>query len=374
MDSNMNLPSDTIQELKQIVAHFDIVGEVVQIEPLGQGLINDTYRVTTAGDTPDYVLQRVNTGIFTDIDLLQHNIEVVTRHIRSKLVAQGVDDIDHRVLSLVKTDDGLTYCRDDKGECWRMTMFIPHSHTVDEVNVTTSLDAGRAFGDFERMLIDLPTTLGETIPDFHNMELRARQLADAIAANRAGRVSLVRDLLDQLLLHVDSMCQAEHLYRQGVLPKRICHCDTKVNNMLLDDDGKVLCVIDLDTVMPSFVFSDYGDFLRTAANEVPEDCERLQDVRFREDIFEAFTTGYIHATRSFLTDVELEMLPFAIQLFPFMQSVRFMTDYLNGDTYYKIKYPDHNLVRARNQLTLYQQVTDKESVHRLFIDAVKEQR
>jgi Ser/Thr protein kinase RdoA (MazF antagonist) len=146
------------------------------------------------------------------------------------------------------------------------------------------------------------------------------------------------------------------LHREGRLPKRICHCDTKVNNMLFDRDGNVLCIIDLDTVMPAYIFSDYGDFLRTAANTQPEDSPDLDRIAFRWDIFEAFTRGYLESTISFLTPVEREHLPFAVALFPFMQAVRFLTDYLNGDTYYKIQYPEHNLVRARNQLRFFQEV------------------
>ena len=246
-------------------------------------------------------------------------------------------------------------------------VFIPDSFTHEAVTPQSAHDAGKAFGHFEQMLVDVPDPLGETIPDFHNMELRARQMQDAVSDDRVGRVAGVCDLVKALLADCDRMCQAERLHRQGVLPKRICHCDTKVNNMLLDEDGSVLCVIDLDTVMPSYVFSDYGDFLRTAANEVAEDCPDLERVRFSEDIFEAFTTGYLGATRPFLTPVEIEHLPYAVQLFPFMQCVRFLTDYINGDTYYKTQYPDHNLVRARNQYTLYKQVLNLEPIMHDYI-------
>jgi Ser/Thr protein kinase RdoA (MazF antagonist) len=155
---------------------------------------------------------------------------------------------------------------------------------------------------------------------------------------------------------MNDMTLAERLHREGILPKRICHCDTKVSNMLFDKSGQVLCVIDLDTVMPSFIFSDYGDFLRTAANKVAEDSPELNKVEFDMEIFKAFTKGYIESASSFLTDVERENLPYAAALFPFMQAVRFFTDYINGDTYYKIAYPEHNLVRTRNQMALFHSV------------------
>lgn len=358
---------NTIERLADILAHFQVEGKVERVAPLGNGLINDTYKVETESGSPDYVLQRINTEIFPDVDMLQSNIAAVTAHIRGKLVDAGDADVDRRVLTLVKTTEGFDYYRDREDDCWRMTVYIERSHTVDVVNVHTALDAGHAFGHFEAMLADLPVSLGEVIPGFHNMELRGRQLREAVRTDRVGRVAQVRDMLAELVADIDGMCVAERLYRAGELPKRICHCDTKVNNMLLDEDGGVLCVIDLDTVMPSYVFSDYGDFLRTAANEVAEDCERLQDVRFREDVFEAFTAGYLRSTVKMLTDVERNGLPFAVQLFPFMQCARFLTDFINGDVYYKISYPEHNLVRARNQHALYRQTVRLEPYMRHYI-------
>ena len=345
-------------DLNNILAQFCIEGQVKTVSPLGNGLINDTYRVTTEGDAPDYVLQRINNSIFTDVDLLQHNIEAVTAHIRRKLEVAGTDDIDRKVLRFVPTHEGRTYHLDAQGRYWRISVFIPDAVTYEQVDPTSSRNAGRAFGDFERMLVDLPEHLGETIPDFHNMELRARQLQEAIANDKAGRVAGVADIIADLQKDMHEMCKAERLYREGLLPKRICHCDTKVNNMMYDKQGNVLCVIDLDTVMPSFVFSDYGDFLRTGANFVAEEDPDISRVGFNEDIFRAFTEGYIESARSFLTPIEVEHLPYAVALFPFMQCVRFFADYLNGDTYYKTAYPEHNLVRTRNQQALYHHVAD----------------
>ena len=205
------------------------------------------------------------------------------------------------------------------------------------------------------MLADIPDKLGETIPDFHNMELRARQLREAVAADAAGRMAdpEVRAIVDEVFKYEEEMCKAERMHREGILPKRICHCDTKVNNMLFDREGNILCVIDLDTVMPSFVFSDFGDFLRTAANTGAEDDPDLDNVNFNMEIFNAFAKGYISTAGEFLTPVERENLPFAATLFPYMQAVRFLADYINGDTYYKIKYPEHNLVRTRAQWKLF---------------------
>jgi Ser/Thr protein kinase RdoA (MazF antagonist) len=237
-------------------------------------------------------------------------------------------------------------------------VFIPRAKTYETVNPEYSYYAGVAFGDFQAKLADIPETLGETIPDFHNMEFRLKQLRDAVAANAAGRLTEVQYYIDEIEKRADEMCKAERMYREGTLPKRVCHCDTKVNNMMFDEDGKVLCVIDLDTVMPSFIFSDYGDFLRTGANTGDEDDKDLNRVNFNMEIFKAFTKGYLEGAHSFLTPVEIENLPYAAALFPYMQCVRFLADYINGDTYYKIKYPEHNLVRTKAQFKLLQSVEE----------------
>lgn len=347
------------KELKAIVAQFEVEAPVIAVAPLGNGLINDTYKVTTEGDAPDYVLQRINNAIFQDVELLQHNIEAVTAHIRRKLEAEGADDIDRRVLRFVPTAEGKTYWHDDADRYWRVMVFIPRAKTFEAVNPEYSYYAGKAFGHFEAMLVDLDEPLGETIPDFHNMELRMRQLRDAVAQDPVGRLAEVKDMVDELETHAEEMCKAEQMGRDGVLPKRICHCDTKVDNILFDKDDSVLCVIDLDTVMPSFIFSDFGDFLRSAANTQAEDSPEYDKIEFRMDIFKAFTEGYLKTASTFLTPIEIENLPYGATLFPYMQLVRFFADYLNGDTYYKIQYPEHNLVRSKNQLTLLQRAEEK---------------
>ena len=346
-----------MKNLNDIVLQFDLNGQIDAIKPLGNGLINDTYKVTTT-DGPSYVLQRINHHIFKDVDLLQKNIVSVTSHIRSKLEVAGAADVDRKVLTFIPLrNSDLTYYFDGESY-WRVSLFIEDAFTYETVNPEYSYYAGRSFGHFEAMLADVPDTLGETIPDFHNMELRARQLDEAVAADAVGRMAEaeVQEILKEVLVYREEMCKAERMHREGVLPKRICHCDTKVNNMMFDASGEVLCVIDLDTVMPSFVFSDFGDFLRTAANKVAEDDPRIEMVEFDIEIFKAFAKGYVESASVFLTPVELDNLPYAAALFPYMQAVRFFADYINGDTYYKIKYPEHNLVRTRNQMALFRSV------------------
>lgn len=357
-----------METFNEIISHFPEVRHVSKIEPLTSGLINKTYKVETAGkDSCDYILQCINHQVFQDVDLLQHNIECVTRHIRRKLEEAHETDIRRKVLRFAEADNGKTYHFDGE-HYWRVCEFIPDSQTLDAVTPETSYLVGLKFGEFEAMLADLPEKLGETIPDFHNMEFRMRQLREAVAGNAAGRLDKVKALVDEIEKDADEMCRAEQLYREGKLPKRICHCDTKVSNMMFDKDGRVLCVIDLDTTMPSFVFSDFGDFLRSAANTAPEDEPDLDKIHFNMEIFKAFTKGYLESTRSFLTPLEKEMLPYAVKLFPYMQTVRFLADYLNGDTYYQTSYPEHNYVRTLAQFKLYQETKKAEPEIRKFLN------
>ena len=338
--------------LTDIVSRFEITGKVTDVKPMGEGLINDTYKVFTDGsDKSQYVLQRVNNAIFQDVDMLMDNIDKVTTHLRKK---------NKNTLQFLKTREGKFYHFDGE-KYWRVMVFVPDSITYQAVTPEYSYIAGKSFGEFESLLSDLKEPLGEIIPDFHNIEFRLQQLRDAMTEDRVGRVAEVQYYLDEIFKRENKMTLGERLFREGKLPKRVCHCDTKVNNMLFDKEGKVFCIIDLDTVMPSFVFSDYGDFLRTAANTGAEDDPNLDNIDFNMEIFKAFTKGYLEGTKDFLLPIEKENLPYAAMLFPYMQTARFLADYINGDTYYKIKYPEHNLVRTKAQWRLFERAEAKEA-------------
>ncbi len=357
-----------MENLKEIVSKFKIADEINEVKPLGEGLINDTFKVFVKGDeNPKYVLQRINNAIFQDVEMLQDNIEKVTNHIRKKLIAKNENDIERKTLNFIRTKDDMKFYFDGS-KYWRLMKFISDSYTYQAVTPEYSYTAGLAFGEFQSMLSDIDDYLGETIPSFHNIELRLRQLRDAVDNDAVGRAKEVKLYIDEIEKRADAMCLGERLHREGKLPKRICHCDTKVNNMLFDKDGNVLCVIDLDTVMPSFIFSDFGDFLRSAANTGEEDDKNLDNIDFNMEIFKAFTKGYLEGTKSFLLPIEKENLPYAAKLFPYMQTVRFLADYLNGDTYYKIQYPEHNLVRTKAQWKLFECAERKEVEMKEFIN------
>ncbi|WP_085535750.1 phosphotransferase enzyme family protein [Massilibacteroides vaginae] len=350
--------SKTKEQYLEILSRFPLEGTIGTIEPFGNGHINDTLKVTNNANETLCILQRINHQIFTNVDMLQGNINKVTKHIRKKLEARGEKDIDRKVLTFLPTLDGQLYYFDGESY-WRVCLFIPRSRSFEEITPELSFEAGKAFGDFQFMLADLPEgALGETIPNFHNMEFRLQQFREAVQANAANRLNEVQDLVNEIEKRAKSMCIQEELYREGKLTKRTNHCDTKVNNILFDENGKVLCVIDLDTVMPGFVLSDIGDFIRTGANAGAEDDENLDRVFVNMDIFKSYTRGYMETAKAFLSPLEISLLPYGGRLLTYMQTVRFLTDYINGDTYYKIKSPKHNLIRTKAQFKLLQSLEE----------------
>jgi len=345
-----------MNKLHEITKHFQLDGVVNEVTAFGEGMINSTYRVTLQDSSTEYVLQRINHQIFQDVELLQNNIKRITDHIRQKLTEAGETDLNRKTLTLIPCSDGKLFYFDGENY-WRMMLLILDSKTFEAVTPEYAFSAGKAFGRFQSMLSDISgEPLGETIPNFHNMEFRLQQFRDAVKNNAVGRLDEVLEMVTEVEMRAIEMCQYQDLYRIGKLPKRINHCDTKVNNMLFDNDGKVLCVIDLDTAMPGFVMSDFGDFMRTAGNTGKEDDTDLDNVTFNMEIFKAYTKGYLESANNFLTELEIELLPFGAKLMTYMQLSRFLADYLNGDTYYKITSPLHNLQRSKAQLKLLQSI------------------
>lgn len=342
--------------MKEILSHFAIPNEVAEPQPLRIGFINDSFVVPAkrVGET-SYCLQRINHRVFTNVEGLMRNIQLVTDHIREKLIAAGETDIERKVLRLIPTKDGKLYYRSPAGYYWRLYVLVEPATSQEKVTPASAELTGQAFGRFQCQLADLPfDALCESIPNFHNMEFRLQQLDEALSADIAGRKAACKDIIAAIDKRREMMCLAERLFREGKLQKHINHCDTKVNNVLFDEKGRPICIVDLDTVMPGFVFSDFGDFMRTAANTGLEDDPNLDNIHVDLEIFEAYTRGYLKEA-TFLTPLEKEMLPYGCRLLSYMQTVRFFTDWLNGDTYYKIQYPEHNLVRTRAQLRLVEE-------------------
>ena len=342
--------------MKNILQHFAIPNPVADPQPLKIGFINDSFivRANNKGEK-SYFLQRINHHIFRNVEGLQQNIRKVTEHIRRKLAEAGEKDIDRKVLELVPTKDGKLYYCTPEGDYWRVYVLIENASSQEKVTPASAELAGEAFGRFQCQLADLPfDELCESIPNFHNIEFRLQQFDEALAADPVGRKAACADIIAAINSRREEMCLAERLFREGKLPKHINHCDTKVNNILFDEAGRPICIVDLDTVMPGFVLSDFGDFMRTAANTGLEDDPNLENIHVDLEIFEAYTRGYLKEA-TFLTNIEKELLPYGCRLLSYMQTVRFFTDYISGDTYYKIQYPEHNLVRTRAQLRLVEE-------------------
>ena len=341
--------------LKEIFEYFEADGTFLKGEPYGSGHIHDTFRIETAETSKDdYILQRLNNRIFKNIPELQHNIERVTVHLRNKLSSIPGSDIKRECLQLIPSREGKTWIVDNDGNFWRMYIFISNHHSYNIVDSPDkAFEGGKAIGRFQAMLSDMPGgPLFETIPAFHNIEKRLEAFLTKVKENPAGRVDSVKEEIDQIMRRTEEMKIILRLGKEGKIPLRITHNDTKFNNILLDENNKALCVIDLDTVMPGYVHYDFGDAIRTAANTASEDEDDLSKVRMDINLFKAYSEGYLSETIETLNDIEIEYLAFAPQLITYTIAVRFLTDFIDGDNYFKIHHKLHNLQRTRAQLRL----------------------
>ena len=349
-------------KIEEIAAQFATDGKIGKLNIHEGGHINDSYRLTnTMDDQPDYLLQRVNHNVFKDVPLLMNNMVLVTDHVAAKVRNIYPDEVERRSLTIVPTTDGLTFFKDPEGNFWRVLLFIEDHLVFDSTtDPDIAYEGAKTFGAFSAMLNDLPAEkVGTVIPDFHNMNWRLTQLKESIRKDAAGRLKVVKEEIDYVESRAEMMLTIHKLGETGAIPLRVTHNDTKISNVLFDLDKKGLCVIDLDTIQPGYVTSDFGDGIRTLTNTGEEDDENLDRVSMDIDLFEAFANGFLDSTREILLDAEKEALVYAGLLFPYMQSVRFLIDYLDGDTYYKVKHPEHNLVRTRAQLKLTKDGEDK---------------
>lgn len=348
---------------------FSIEGALTGAEPYGSGHINDSYRAVFQrnGSQASYILQRINHRIFKNPVTLMENIERVTAHLGAQVA--GHPDRNRRVLTLVPTRSGGVLHVDEKGDYWRAYLFIDRATTYNSVgSPDQAFQAAKAFGEFQRMLADLPAPrLHDTIPDFHHTPKRFAALEQAIAADVAGRVALAQPEIDFALARKPL---ASAIINAG-LPERVTHNDTKINNVMLDDaTGEGTCVIDLDTVMPGLAAYDFGDMVRTATSPAAEDEQDLSKVRMEFPLFEALARGYISTAGGFLTAEEKESLAVAGKLITFEIGIRFLTDYLSGDTYFKVHRQGHNLDRTRTQFKLLESIEQQEDRIRALLHSL----
>jgi len=341
-----------VKELNEIASLFGLDTDRFRTVPHGGGHINENYHVSSInGDQPDFLLQKINHFVFRNVPLLMNNIARVTEHLEKIHSGKGVQRPHLRILH---APGGKLYVIGPEDTYWRMFYFIGDHRTFEAATEPSlAYEGANMFGRFLRDLESLPAgSLGETIPDFHNLKARLRQLKNSTSVATTDRMARVGVELRYIWSKAGEMGTIQELADQGTLPRRITHNDTKINNVLFDNNHKGLCVVDLDTVMPGLVHYDFGDGIRTFANTGKEDDPDLDRVTVDPELFRAFAEGYLEAAGPVLTGAELETLHLAGILFPFMQGVRFLTDYLNGDVYYRTGYEDHNLVRARAQLKL----------------------
>lgn len=352
--------------LAAVARAFPLLGRFCGAVTYGSGHINDTFAATfdQAGTPVRYIFQRINERVFRNIPALMENIRRVTAHAAEKTLAADRADAARRALTLVPTREGGAFHRDERGGCWRCYLFIEKARTYDVTErLQQAYQAARAFGEFQQLLADLPgPRLHETIPGFHHTRRRFEAARRAIGADAFNRAAEARAEIT-FALHRESLVDVLlDLHAAGEIPERITHNDTKLNNVMLDDlTHEGICVIDLDTVMPGLALYDFGDMVRSAGNSAAEDERDLPRVTLRLEIFEALAAGYLAAAGPVLNDAERAHLAFAGKLITFEIGLRFLTDFLEGDVYFKTRRPHHNLDRCRNQFALVRSIEAQEA-------------
>lgn len=344
-------------KIRTVVGNFDFEGKFVGALPYGGGHINDTFAAyfqLENGGAKRYILQRINTKVFQNPQELMENISGVTGYLKDAITRLGGDSL-RETLNLVLTIDGKSYYQDNENGYWRAFLFIENAITYNKVENTKDLyNSGRAFGRFQQLLADYPAhTLHESIPNFHNTVDRMEKLKDAISKDICDRVKDVQTEIDFVLKREVDTHWLIDLQKAGELPLRVTHNDTKLNNVMIDDNtGEGICVIDLDTVMPGLSLYDYGDSIRFGATYAAEDEPDLSKVNFDIDLFEAYTKGYLEVVGKVLTPGEIENLPMGAKIITLEIGIRFLTDYLSGNIYFKTHREGHNLDRCRTQFKL----------------------
>jgi hypothetical protein len=363
------------QHLQDISQRFQIYGQILHAETCKIGHINETYTATydQGGILVRYIHQKINQSVFKDPIAVMDNVMRVTKHIARKLTAKGAREITRRALTVVPTRDGQPFYRDSQGECWRTFVFVEKVQSFESVqSPAQAYQAGKAFGTFQSLVSDLGgDRLYETIPDFHHTRKRFAALQAAIENDRCNRARFAKTEIDFALRQERWIGTLLDAHARGDIPERVTHNDTKFNNVMLDwETGHAMCVVDLDTVMPGLVLYDFGDMVRTTTSPTLEDEKDLSKVQAQMPMFEALARGYLEAAGEFLTPAERAYLSFSGKLMTFTIGIRFLTDYLVGDTYFRVHRPDHNLDRSRTQLKLVESIAQQEEAMQKFVETL----
>ncbi len=345
------------ENINEIMSHFGITGEAT---PYGDGHINDSF--ITNNTSPRYILQRINHNIFTNPDQVMQNIIKVTEFLKNKIIERGGDPR-RETLNVIHTKDGQSYIKTQQGNYFRMYEYIEGASSYQTVeNPVHFYNAAKAFGKFQNMLDDFPADeLFEVIPDFHDTKKRFKTFIEVLSEDKLGRRKDVEKEVQFVLERETMTSLIVDAIEDGRVPLRVTHNDTKYNNVMIDDKtGEAICVIDLDTVMPGSLLYDYGDSLRFGSNSASEDEKNLDLVYCDMELFELFTKGFLEEVGSKMTKTEIDYLPLSARMMTFECGMRFLTDYLQGDTYFKIHYPEQNLDRCRTQFKLVADMEEKE--------------
>lgn len=339
-------------DLTKIANKFQLEGTVSDVKPLGEGFINDTFIIKTEGDSPTYILQRKNKNIFSPIPAMMDNIQKVCLHIKMKVEQAGGNPM-REAMTIIPATDGKLYFLDEEEEYWAVCLFIEDTIAYEAAETPElAYSGGKGIGKFQSLVSDLNEPLTNILPGFHDIRYRFKQWDEVLAKDPVGRKAEVAEEIDWIESRREEMLNFWKLVEDGIIPTRISHNDTKINNILFDKKGDVLCVIDLDTVLSSTVLNDFGDAMRFYTNTGLEDDENLDNVSMDIEIYKAFAKGYLEETASFLTEKEIEYLAFSAKYITYEQVLRFLMDYIDGDNYYKTKSTEHNLVRTRAQYKL----------------------
>ena len=348
------------EKLKSIYAQFSNVDELVSYSELASGHINDTYLVETS-ENKKYVLQRINHLVFKNVPGLINNKVAISKHLQKKMAHLGAEELQRKVLSFVDTKNGDFYYEDKNGDFWNMMIYIANSKTIETVyNEEIAYEGGKLIGNFLNLTSDFnPSELIEVIPNFHDMSFRFSQFEDSLLNAKPDRLALAKDYINLVRSLKDEMHIIQRLKESGQIKIRVTHNDTKISNVLFDTNNKGLCVIDTDTVMPGIVHYDFGDAIRTICNTAAEDEKDLSKVSFNLSYYKAYVRGFLEEVKTELTPIAVKYLPLGAKTMIFIMAIRFLTDFLNGDIYYKTAYPNHNLERAKNQFKLIESLMEQ---------------